>query len=167
MSIPTIEVFDDFEVLDHGGNRRGLSELIGGDPAILQTYRGPWCPKEQRFFRRMIAFQDEVEVAYSRMLSLSVDPPAVAEAFRYGLGARWTFLCDPERTVLDRLGLRETTDTLHHPFVPAVFVLRPDLSVHRHYDGYWFWGRPTLDELTRDLREVSAQIRPDWDAPTP
>lgn len=167
MGAPTIEVFDDFEVLDHGGNRRRLSELVGGDPAILQTYRGPWCPKEQRFFRRLIAFQDEVEVAYSRMLSLSVDPPAVADAFRAGLGARWTFLCDPERTVLERLGLRETTDTLHHPFVPAVFVLRPDLSVHRHYDGYWFWGRPTLDELTRDLREVSAQIRPDWDAPTP
>jgi peroxiredoxin len=167
MGAPTIEVFDDFEVLDHGGNRRRLSELVGGDPAILQTYRGPWCPKEQRFFRRLIAFQDEVEVAYSRMLSLSVDPPAVADAFRAGLGARWTFLCDPERTMLERLGLRETTDTLHNPFVPAVFVLRPDLSVHRHYDGYWFWGRPTLDELTRDLREVSAQIRPDWDAPTP
>ncbi|HEX4539109.1 MAG TPA: redoxin domain-containing protein [Acidimicrobiales bacterium] len=118
MGAPTIEVFDDFEVLDHGGNRRRLSELVGGDPAILQTYRGPWCPKEQRFFRRLIAFQDEVEIAYSRMLSLSVDPPAVADAFRAGLGARWTFLCDPERTVLERLGLRETTDTLHTPSSP-------------------------------------------------
>lgn len=44
-------------------------------------------------------------------------------------------------------------------------MLRPDLTVHRHYDGYWFWGRPTLDELARDLREVSAAIRPDWHAP--
>ena len=167
MSTPTIKHFDDFQVLDHGGNRRRLSELVGGDPAILQTYRGPWCPKEQRFFRRLIAFQDEVEVAYSRILSLSVDPPPVAEAFRAGLGARWTFLCDPDRAILERLGMRETTDTLHHPFVPAVFVVRPDLSVYSQYNGYWFWGRPTIDELARDLREVSAQIRPDWDAPTP
>ena len=65
------------------------------------------------------------------------------------------------------LGLRETTDTVHDPYVPRVFVLRPDLTVHREYDGYWFVGRPTSDELVRDLREVTAAIRPDRDAPTP
>jgi peroxiredoxin len=100
------------------------------------------------------------------MLSLSVDPPEVAAAFRAGLGARWTFLCDPGRAILGRLGLRETTDTVHNPYIPAVFVLLPDLRVHRSYDGYWFWGRPTEDELVRDLREASALIRPDWQAPS-
>jgi peroxiredoxin len=155
----------DLALTDHNGNQRRLSELIAGDPAVLQTYRGWWCPKEQRFFRRLVAFQDEVEVAYSRVLSLSVDPPPVAAAFRAGLGARWTFLCDPEREAQRELRLRETTDDVHDPYVPAVFVLRPDLTVHRHYDGYWFWGRPRLDELAHDLREVSAAIRPDWRAP--
>jgi peroxiredoxin len=157
----------DLELIDHGGNRRRLSEVVGGDPTVLQTYRGPWCPKEQRFFRRLVALQDELEVGYCRMLSLSVDPPEVAFAFRAGLGARWTFLCDPERRALAQLGLRETTDTVHDPYVPRVFVLRPDLTVHREYDGYWFVGRPTPDELVRDLREVTAMIRPDSDAPTP
>ena len=155
----------DLALKDHHGNARRLSDLVAGDPVVLQTYRGWWCPKEQRFFRRLVAFQDEVEVAYSRVLSLSVDPPPVAAAFRAGLGARWTFLCDPEREAQRELGLRETTDDVHGPYVPAVFVLRPDLTVHRHYDGYWFWGRPTLDELVRDLRAVSATIRPDWLAP--
>ena len=156
----------DVRLLDHSGNARSLSELVGGDPTILQTYRGPWCPKEQRFFRRLVALQDELEVSYCRLLSLSVDRPDVAYAYRAGLGARWPFLCDPDRAVLDELGLRETTDTTHDPYVPRVFVLRPDLSVHREYDGYWFVGRPTLDELVRDLRELSATVRPDWDAPT-
>jgi peroxiredoxin len=155
----------DLGLTDHNGNARRLSELVAGDPVVLQTYRGWWCPKEQRFFRRLVAFQDEVEVAYSRVLSLSVDPSPVAAAFRAGLGARWTFLCDPEREVQRELGLRETTDDVHDPYVPAVFVLRPDLTVHRRYDGYWFWGRPSLDELVRDLREVSAVIRADWHAP--
>jgi hypothetical protein len=108
-----------------------------------------------------------MEVGYARMVSLSVDPPPVAAAFRAGLGARWTFLCDPERTALERLGLRETTDTENDPYVPTVWTLRPDLRVHAAYDGYWFWGRPTLDELTRDLRAISAEIRPDWEAPLP
>ena len=160
-----LERLPDLALTDHHGNERRLSELVAGDPVVLQTYRGWWCPKEQRFFRRLVAFQDEVEVAYSRVLSLSVDPPPVAAALRAGLGARWTFLCDPEREAQRELGLRETTDDTHDPYVPAVFVLRPDLTVHRHYDGYWFWGRPTLDELVHDLREVSAAVRHDWQAP--
>jgi peroxiredoxin len=155
----------DFELADHAGNPRSLSELVAGDPAVVQFYRGFWCPKEQAYFRRLLALQDEAEVAYCRMISISVDEPQVAAAFRAGLGARWTFLCDPERSVQRRLGLRETTDTLHHPYVPAVFTLRPDLTVHRRYDGYWFWGRPTLEELRQDLRAISAAVRPDWEAP--
>jgi len=162
----SLERLPDLELVDHAGEPRRLSDVVAGDPAVVQTWRGPWCPKEQRYFRRLVALQDELEVAYCRMVSISVDPPAVAYAYRAGLGARWTFLCDPERTGLQELGLRETTDTLHDPYVPAVFIVRPDLTVARHYDGYWFVGRPTNDELLADLRAVTAELRPDWSAPT-
>ncbi len=161
------EVFPDVGVLDHAGNRRCLSELAGGDPVVLHFFRGWWCPKEQAFFRRLMDLQEEAEVAYSRVLSVSVDPPEVTAAFRAGLGARWTFLSDPDRSVQAQLGLRETTDTVHDPYVPAVFTLSPDLRIHRAYDGYWFWGRPTMEELRRDMREISRAIRTDWEAPTP
>jgi NAD(P)-dependent dehydrogenase (short-subunit alcohol dehydrogenase family) len=30
--------------------------------------------------------------------------------------------------------------------------LFPDLTIHRAFDGYWYWGRPTLDELRHDLQ---------------
>ena len=96
---------------------------------------------------------------------MSVDPPPVAAAFRAGLGARWTFLSDPDREVQRELGLRETTDTVNHPYVPAVFTLFPDLTIRRAYDGYWYWGRPTLEELRQDLRAITSAIRPDWEAP--
>ena len=158
--------FPDIELTDHAGNRRRLSGVVGDDPLVLQFFRGWWCPKEQAFFRRLITLQDEAEVAYSRIVSVSVDPPAVSAAFRAGLGARWTFLSDPDRAVQAELGLRETTDTLNHPYVPAVFTLFPDLTIHRAYDGYWFWGRPTTEELRRDMREISAATRADWAAPT-
>jgi peroxiredoxin len=155
----------DLDLPDHAGNRRRLSDLVAGDPTVLQTYRGWWCPKEQAFFRRLVALQDELEVAYVRVISLSVDPPPVAAAFRAGLGARWTFLSDPDRVAQRELGLRETTDTLNDPYVPAVLTLLPDRTVHRAYDGYWFLGRPTMEELRRDLREIAAAVRPDWEAP--
>ncbi|HUE28239.1 MAG TPA: redoxin domain-containing protein [Solirubrobacteraceae bacterium] len=161
------EQLPDFELPDHAANGRRLSNLVGGDPTVVQFYRGWWCPKEQAFFRRLLTLQDDAEVAYSRILSVSVDPPQVNAAFRAGLGARWTFLSDPDRELQSQLRLRETTDTLNDPYVPAVVVIDPDLRIHAVYNGYWYWGRPTHDELVRDLREISRGLRADWDAPTP
>jgi peroxiredoxin len=157
--------FPDAQLRDHAGNQRRLSELVAGDPAVLHFYRGWWCPKDQAFFRRLALLQDDMEVAYARLISVSVDAPETAAALRAGLGARWTFLSDEDRTVQLELGLRETTDTVHDPYVPAVFTLFPDLTVHRSYDGYWYWGRPSNEELRQDLRDISRAIRPDWEAP--
>src|SRR4051812_42422721 len=91
------EVFPDLELRDHAGNLRRLSDLVAGDPTVLQFFRGWWCPKEQAFFRRLLTLQEDAEVAYCRILSVSVDPPQVSAAFRAGLGACWTFLSDPDR----------------------------------------------------------------------
>ena len=157
--------FPDLELPDHTGRPRTLSELAGGDPLVLLTSRGWWCPKEQRYLRRLVSFQDELEVAYSRIAVVSVDPPEVQAAFRAGLGARFSFLSDAERRYLDDLGLRETTDTVHHPYLPAAFSLHPDLTIHAAYNGYWFWGRPTHEELRLDLRAITRAIRPDWEPP--
>jgi peroxiredoxin len=160
------DAFPDLVLPDHAGRRRSLRELAAGDPLVLQTFRGPWCPKEQTYFaRQMVPLQDEAEVAYTAMASLSVDPPEVLSALRSGLGARWPFLSDAGREHLDALGLRETTDTVHHPYQPAVFVLDPELRVHAAWNGYWYWGRPGVDELRRALREVTRALRPDWEVP--
>lgn len=157
--------FPDLELPDHAGNTRRLSELVNGDPALLTFYRGWWCPKEQAFFRQLAQFQDEDEVAYTRMVSVSVDPPEIEAAFRAGVGARWTFLSDERRRYLDLLELRETTDATHDPYVPTVVVLYPDLRIAAQYVGYWYWGRPTMDELHRDLRDVTRQVRESWEPP--
>jgi peroxiredoxin len=155
--------FTDLELPDHTGRVRMLSELAAGDPVALFFSRGWWCPKEQRYLRGLVALQDEFEVAYSRLVVVSVDPPEVQAAFRAGLGARFTFLSDAGRRYLDALGLRETTDTVHHPYRPAAVTLYPDLRVHRAYNGYWYWGRPTAEEIRIDMRAITAAIRPDWE----
>ena len=159
------EAFPDLDLPDHTGRPRLLSELAGGDPLVLCTSRGWWCPKEQRHLRELCRLQDEFEVAYVRMAVVSVDPPEVQAAFRAGLGARFTFLSDSDRRWLPRLGLLESTDTVHHPYRPAAFTLFPDLTVHRRYNGYWYSGRPTLEELRRDAREITRAIRVDWEVP--
>jgi peroxiredoxin len=113
--------------------------------------------------QQLVELQDEVEVAYSRIVSVTVDPPEVVSAFRAGLGARWTILSDSERLWMERLDLEETTDKAHRPYVPFAFTLHPDLTIHAMYDGYWFWGRATQEELRRDMREISRIIRGDFD----
>lgn len=96
----------DLVLPDHVGRERRQADLTGGDPVALNFFRGWWCPKEQRYFRGLATLQDEFEVGYTRLVSISVDPPEVQSAFRAGLGARWTFVSDERRTWLDRLDLR-------------------------------------------------------------
>ena len=159
------EQFPDLDLPDHTGRPRTLSEVAGGDPLALFASRGWWCPKEQRYMRELCKLQDELEVAYARVAVVSVDPPEVQAAFRAGLGARFVFLSDAERRWLPRLGLEETTDTLHHPYRPACFTLHPDLTIHSTYNGYWYLGRATLEELRQDLRAISRAVRDEWELP--
>jgi len=39
--------------------------------------------------------------------------------------------------------------------------------IFKIYNGYWFFGRPTIRELRQDLRAVLRKCRPDWDITTP
>ena len=156
------ERMPDLELPDHTGRPRTLSDVVGGDPSVLCFSRGWWCPKEQRFLRGLVALQDEFEVAYTRIVVVSVDPPEVQSAFRAGLGARFVFLSDADRTWIERLGLREATDTVHDPYRPTVFSLFPDLTIRTAWAGYWYWGRPTAEEIRADMRAISRAVRPDW-----
>ena len=51
--------------------------------------------------------------------------------------------------------------------IPYTLVLKPGLVIYSAYNGYWFWGRPSFEDLRRDLREVTHEIRPDWDLAAP
>ena len=51
--------------------------------------------------------------------------------------------------------------------IPHVIVLEPGLVVYKIYNGYWFFGRPTMEDLRQDLRAVTKKCRPDWDITTP
>ena len=155
--------FPDVRLPDHTGRDRRLSEIARGNPLALFTARGWWCPKEQRYMRELVRLQDEFEVAYAAIVVVSTDPPETQSAFRAGLGARFTFLSDAERAWIHRLGLVEATDTVHLPYRPTAFMLAPDLSIHTTYNGYWYWGRATAEEIRQDMRAISRSVRGDWD----
>ena len=39
--------------------------------------------------------------------------------------------------------------------------------IHSIYNGYWFWGRPSVVDLWHGPHTVTSEIRPDWDLSTP
>jgi hypothetical protein len=49
----------------------------------------------------------------------------------------------------------------------SIVSLRPGLVIYKIYNGYWFFGRPTLEDLRQDLRAVTQKCRPDWVIITP
>jgi hypothetical protein len=83
------------------------------------------------------------------------------------VGAQWPFLSDPDRKVQKDLDIQEYTDPDHNPMIPHTLVLKPRLVIHSIYNGYWFWGRPSVADLWNDLRAVTREIRPDWDLSAP
>ena len=65
------------------------------------------------------------------------------------------FLSDEKREVIRPLDLLDETEGEYAGVSrPFTFVLRPDLTVHKAYDGEFFVGGPTLEELRPDLREI-------------
>jgi peroxiredoxin len=159
--------FPDFELPDHENVTRRLSEIQGDDPLILTLARGHYCPKEHHQHLELAANYPKVAVGYTKIATISTDEHHTSQEFRASVGAQWPFLEDPGRIVQQDLEIQEYTDPDNDPMIPHTLVLKPGLVVHRIYNGYWFWGRPSFAELWRDLREVTAEIRPDWDLSAP
>jgi len=120
--------------------------------------------------RHLTTIQDELAVNYCHLAVVSTDPPEVTAAFRMGLGATFTFLSDHERRAINELDIVEqTAPGFEHGLValPYTFSLYPDLTIHRIYNGWWFVGRPTLEELRQDLRAIMQKCRPDYEYAPP
>lgn len=160
-------IFPDYELPDHTAKRRKLSELQGEHPMVLVLGRGGFCPKDRRQAEGLVELHREIEVGYCRLVTISTDNLTETNEYRSGVGAHWPFLSDAGRIVQKDLDIAEYTDPLHNPMIPHVIVLEPGLVVYKIYNGYWFFGRPTLEELRQDLRGVTRKCRPDWDITTP
>jgi peroxiredoxin len=159
--------FPDYALPDHTKTVRKLSELQGEDPMILTLSRGYYCPKEHQQHRELAEFQSKIAVAYTQIVTISTDEHHPLQAFRAAVGAQWPFLSDPGRTIQKDLDIEEYTDPENNPMIPYTLVLKPGLVIHSIYNGYWFWGRPSVYDLWRDLRAASSEIRPDWDLNKP
>ncbi len=165
------QTFPDFELPDQNGKLGKLSSFTrqseadkrygfkDGYPLIVIFSRGFFCPRDQQQFRSLVAFQDELKVNFCSLVSVSADDPMTSSAFRAGLGAKWTFFSDIERKVIKELNiLDETEGEYAYRSLPYTFILKPNLEIHKVYNGWYFVGRPTIEELRQDLRDVMQEM---------
>ncbi len=155
--------FPDFELPDHNGNLKKLSQIMRDFPTALIFSRGYFCPKDRRQMQNYVDYlQPELRVNYCKMLTVSVDDPIMTTEVRDQLDADWPFLCDPDRKLLHDLEMVDSTDPLHGEiYIPYTFMLDRDRTIYKIYNGWWFAGRPTVEEIRMDYRDLLSR-RPDW-----
>ena len=106
--------------------------------------------------------QPELIVNYCKLVVVSVDNPMLSKEIRNGLAATFPFLSDHEKQVITELDIVDTTDPYHGPIaIPYTFVLDRDRTIYKIYNGWWYVGRPTVEELRMDLRALMSR-RQDW-----
>src|SRR5258708_21515726 len=93
------EVFPDYELTDHAGKRRKLSDLQGPDPMVLVLSRGGFCPKDRRQAEGLVRLHHEMEVGYSRLVTIITDNMLLTNEYRDAVGARCTFSAHQGRNV--------------------------------------------------------------------
>ena len=157
----------DFELPDEASDLHRLSELQGDNVLVLHLSRGEHCPRERMHHRELLRFHELCSVAFTELVTIM--PNTLHDVFRLKIstGARWTFLSDSELVVQKHFDINEYTDTHHdNAMVPHTLVLSPGLVIEKVYVGYWFWGRPSNDQLWADIGAVLARAKADFDPTT-
>ena len=155
--------FPNIKLPDHTGAPRKLSQLLRGFPGVLIFSRGHYCPKDRRQLTNYVNhLQPEFRVNYCKMITVTVDDQMTTNEVRNGLGADWPFLVDSDRKLLHELEMVDTTDRVHgEVYIPYTFILDRDRTIYKIYNGWWFMGRPTVEEIRQDLRALMSR-RSDW-----
>jgi peroxiredoxin len=155
--------FPNFELPDHTGEVYKLTQLMRGFPAVLIFSRGYFCPKDRRQMMNYVQhLQPEMRVNYCHLITISVDNDYTSREVRDQLNADWPFLCDSEKKLLHELEMVDTTDPIHGEiYIPYTFIVDRDRTIYKIYNGWWYLGRPTVEEIRMDLRDLMSQ-RHDW-----
>ena len=157
------EKIPDIELPNHDNEVVRLSSIIRGFPTAVMFSRGYFCPKDRRQLTNYVNFlQPELIVNYCKLVVVSVDDPVLSHEVRDGLGATFPFLSDHDRKVITDLDIVDTSDKLHGLIsIPYTFILDRDRTIYKIYNGWWFVGRPTVEEVRQDFRALLSR-RDDW-----
>ncbi len=107
--------------------------------------------------------QPDLAVSYYGIVTVTTEPRLETVEMRNGVGALWSFLSDHERKLLNELELADESEHRFGPvYIPYSFILDADRTIHRVYNGWWFVGRPSVEDIRQDMRVLFSK-RNDWE----
>ncbi len=107
--------------------------------------------------------QPDLAVSYYGIVTVTTEPRLETVEMRNGVGALWPFLGDHERKLLNELELADESEHRFGPvYIPYSFILDADRTIHRVYNGWWFVGRPSVEDIRQDMRAIFSK-RNDWE----
>ena len=110
-----------------------------------------------------VHLQPELKVGYYGLATVTTEARLETMEMRNAVGALWPFLGDNERKLLHQLELADESEHRYGPvYIPHTFVLDSERIIHKIYMGWWYVGRPTVEEIQMDMRAVISR-RPDWE----
>jgi hypothetical protein len=72
------------------------------------------------------------------------DHTRTVRTLRAAVGAQWTFISDPGRTIQRDLDIREYTDSEHDPMIPHALVLKPGAGDSQYLQRVLVLGTPVV-----------------------
>ena len=152
--------FPDFELRDHDRNLRKLSEIQEADALIIVTARGYHCRGDRLQQRLLTSFYAELREGFTKIVTVISGNWKSANAFRGRVGAQWPFLYDSRGIVAESLDIADISGRKNNELIPHTFILETGLRIFKIYNGYWYWDRPSIEDLRKDLRTLYRKIRP-------
>ena len=159
--------FPDYELPDHNRKLKKLSEIQGADALIIILARGYQCRGDRLQHRLLIPFYPELQEGFTKILTIISGNWKAANAFRSRIGAKWPFLYDSRNVIAKDLDIEDKYSEQEKSIIPHTFILMQGLVIYKIYNGYWYWDRPAIEDLRKDLRDLHRKIRPQWDPSNP
>jgi hypothetical protein len=111
--------FPEYELTDHTGKHRKLSERQRPDPMTLVLGRGGYRPKHRRQAERLVQLYHEMELGYCRLITITTDNLTTTNEYRTGVGAHLDIFCRMQDAWCRRTSaVAEYTDPTDNPMIP-------------------------------------------------
>ena len=159
--------FPDYELPDHNKKLYKLSEIQGADALIVVLARGYHCRGDRLQHRLLVPFYPELQEGFTKIITIINGNWKAANVFRNRVGAKWPFLYDSRNIIVRDLDIEDKNSERKNSIIPYTFILSPGLIIYKIYNGYWYWDRPAIEDLRKDLRTLHKEIRPQWDSSNP
>ncbi len=162
--------FPDYQLPDHTGTPRKLSELQGDDPLILTLARGHYCPKEHQQHLELAAFYPRIAAAYTQIVTIATDLITTPLQELAHPRRRPVALSPPTQAASSRRTStsRSTPTPTTTPWFRTPSCSNPASVIHSVYGLLLVLGTPLHRRpLARPPRRLRSEVRPDWDLSTP